>query len=362
MVRALAGDSTMTSLCATGRLLILCCAVMTCPVGPRQGSACRQRPCKPVQCTVPGPRRGRAPAHWSTSAGSGSGDDSFPASRDRTYDAVPRRRQQGHHHGQHEVEHDVLAEQQPVHDGHVQAGAHPECDDGAHREAASGRETTRDQRAGQHERDEQRVDVAEKSDGLAEGDRDDELGPGAHFFLLDESMGPQHPWARRAGASARMLVRLPLESEARGPGGQYGPVMHTSVWRRIEPVDLVVAAGMTLALQAEIWFPGALGAGTVTEDRLLLSVTSLAISLPLAFRRTLPWTVAVIALGAEVAQEVLSTPPEGLANLLAMLIVCYSLGRYARRPRGYAGIALIVAASFGMGQDLADNAFVLLLL
>ena len=32
-----------------------------------------------------------------------------------------------------------------------------------------------------------------------------------------------------------------------------------------------------------------------------------------------------------------------------MLLVCYSLGRYARRPRGYAGIALIVAASFGMG-------------
>ena len=150
--------------------------------------------------------------------------------------------------------------------------------------------------------------------------------------------------------------------EARVPGGQYGPVMRTSVWSRIEPVDLVVAAAMTLALQAEIWLPGALGAESVTEDRLLLSVTSLAISLPLVFRRTLPWTVAVIALGAEVAQEVLSTPPEGLANLLAMLVVCYSLGRYARRPRGYAGIALIVAASFGMGQDLADNTFVLLLL
>ena len=138
--------------------------------------------------------------------------------------------------------------------------------------------------------------------------------------------------------------------------------MRTSVWSRIEPVDLVVGAALTLALQAEIWFPGAFGADTVTEDRLLLSVTSLAISLPLVFRRALPWTVAVIALGAEVAQQVLSTPPEGLANLAAMLLVSYSLGRYARRPRGYAGIALIVAASFGMGVDLADKTFVLLIL
>ena len=45
-----------------------------------------------------------------------------------------------------------------------------------------------------------------------------------------------------------------------------------------------------------------------------------------------------------------------------MLLVCYSLGRYARRPRGYAGILLIAAVAFGVGQDLADNTFVLLVL
>ena len=138
--------------------------------------------------------------------------------------------------------------------------------------------------------------------------------------------------------------------------------MRTSVWSRIEPVDLVVAAAMTLALQAEIWFPGALGAESVTEDRLLLSVTSLAISLPLVFRRTLPWTVAVIALGAEVAQEVLSTPPEGLGQPAGHARRLLLVGSVCEAPAGYAGIALIVAASFGMGQDLADNTFVLLLL
>lgn len=130
----------------------------------------------------------------------------------------------------------------------------------------------------------------------------------------------------------------------------------------MEPVDVVVAAALTLALQAEIWFAGALGAQTVHEDRLLLSMTSLAITVPLIVRRSRPWTVAIVGLGAEVAQQLLTTPPEGLGNLLAMLLICYSLGRYAARPRGYAGILLIAVVSFGVGEDLADNTFVLLVL
>jgi signal transduction histidine kinase len=138
--------------------------------------------------------------------------------------------------------------------------------------------------------------------------------------------------------------------------------MRTTTWSRLEPVDLVVAAALTLALQAEIWIPGVLGAESVTEDRLLLSLTSLAVSIPLVVRRTHPWPMAIIALGAEVVQQLLTTPPEGLANLVTMLLVCYSLGRYARRPRGYAGILLIAAVAFGVGQDLADNTFVLLVL
>ena len=44
--------------------------------------------------------------------------------------------------------------------------------------------------------------------------------------------------------------------------------------------------------------------------------------------------MAILALGAEVAQNLLATTPEGLGNLLAMLVVCYSLGRYAKRPAG----------------------------
>jgi signal transduction histidine kinase len=131
---------------------------------------------------------------------------------------------------------------------------------------------------------------------------------------------------------------------------------------RADPIDVVVALALTLAVQGEIWAPGMFGADTGLEDRPLLSVLSLAICLPLAVRRTWPWAVAVIALGAEVAMGRLATPPEGLANLLAMLVATYSLGRFARRPGRYAGIALVAAAAFGVGEDLADNVFVLVVL
>ena len=133
-------------------------------------------------------------------------------------------------------------------------------------------------------------------------------------------------------------------------------------WARFEPVDLVVALALTLATQAEIWAPDLLGADTGLTERPLLSVTSLAITLPLVLRRTMPWLVAVVALGFEVLQSLLATPADGLANLLAMLVTVYSLGRYARRPTGYAGGVLVATAALGLGEDGADKAFVLLVL
>jgi signal transduction histidine kinase len=132
--------------------------------------------------------------------------------------------------------------------------------------------------------------------------------------------------------------------------------------RQVEPVDLVVALALTLAMQAEIWAPHLMGAGADLADRPALAATSLAISASLSLRRVFPWPVAVVALGAEVAQSRMETPPEGLANLIAMLLVAYSLGRFAERPVGYAGIGLVAVASFGIGGDLADHVFVLLVL
>ncbi len=100
--------------------------------------------------------------------------------------------------------------------------------------------------------------------------------------------------------------------------------------RRPDAVDLVVALAFTLALQVEIWAPHLTGADTDLVQRPALSALSLAISLPLAFRRTRRGRRASSSLAAAAVLGRLDTPPEGLANLAAMLVVAYSLGRFTR--------------------------------
>ncbi len=131
---------------------------------------------------------------------------------------------------------------------------------------------------------------------------------------------------------------------------------------RVDPVDLVLALAATVALQAEILAPALLGSAAMDDERAWLAASSLLITGPLAFRRTAPWAVATVALAVEVLQDQIGVASDGLANLLAMLMVTYSLGRFAARPAGYAGAALVAGASFGIGEDLADNLFVLIVL
>ena len=127
---------------------------------------------------------------------------------------------------------------------------------------------------------------------------------------------------------------------------------------RVEPVDLVIGLAFTLALQVEIWAPHLLGADADLVQRPMLSVLSLGISLPLVARRTAPWAAALVALTCEALMGRADTPPEGLANLAAMLLIAYSLGRHAPRPRGYAGILPILVCSMIVGEEAADRAFV----
>ena len=140
------------------------------------------------------------------------------------------------------------------------------------------------------------------------------------------------------------------------------PLMRTPSWTRIEPLDVVLALALTVATQAEIWAPGLVGGDASLSHRPLMSVISLGLSIPLMARRALPWAVAGVSFGCETVLGQFPTPPEGLANLVTMLLVSWSLGRYARPPAGYAGILLVAAVSAGVGQDLADNLFVLLVL
>ena len=127
--------------------------------------------------------------------------------------------------------------------------------------------------------------------------------------------------------------------------------------RRLDGVDLVVALAFSLALQVEIWAPQLTGADDDLSQRPALSVLSLAISVPLAFRRTAPWPAGLIALAAAAGLGLMETPPEGLANFAAMLVVTYSLGRFTDRPLGYAGIVPVLACAATLGEDLADKSF-----
>ncbi len=128
--------------------------------------------------------------------------------------------------------------------------------------------------------------------------------------------------------------------------------------RRPDAVDLVVALAFTLALQVEIWAPHLTGAEPDLVQQPALSALSLGISLPLALRRTHPWPAGLVALAAAALMGRMDTPPEGLANLVAMLVVAYSLGRYTGRPLGYGGIVSVLACAATLGDDPADQAFV----
>ena len=128
-------------------------------------------------------------------------------------------------------------------------------------------------------------------------------------------------------------------------------------------VDLVLAAALTLASQAEIWAPRLMpGVADATGARTLLAVTTLAMTVPLVFRRTRPLTVLVVVLGAAAVQGWLTTPTEGLSTLLAMLVAACSSSAYAS-PRGAAaGAAALVVGVTVLGQETGDAAFLAIVL
>ncbi len=128
--------------------------------------------------------------------------------------------------------------------------------------------------------------------------------------------------------------------------------------RRPTTVDIVVAAALTLATQVEIWAPGVLpGVGEVTGSRPVLSVTTLAMTLPLALRRTAPVAVLVVVFGAAVVQSWLTTPTEGLSTLAAMLVAAYSSSAFAGAARATLSAATILVAVALLARAEGDGAF-----
>jgi DNA-binding CsgD family transcriptional regulator len=125
--------------------------------------------------------------------------------------------------------------------------------------------------------------------------------------------------------------------------------------------DCVVSVALTLSGQAEIWAPAVMpGVGEVAGSAPLLTVTSLAMTLPLALRRTFPLGVLVTVFGAAALQGWLTQPIEGLSALAAMLIAAYSSSAFSRPGRAIGGAVILLLGIALVGLVAGDVAFMAL--
>ena len=120
--------------------------------------------------------------------------------------------------------------------------------------------------------------------------------------------------------------------------------------------DVVLAVALALLALVEILWPGGfIATGQIDGDRAALVPTALAMTLPLAWRRRWPLATVLVVFGAAALQELLSTPPDGIAGVTALLVASYSVAVYSDRRRAIVGLAgaLTLSVSSGVG----DTAF-----
>ena len=114
-------------------------------------------------------------------------------------------------------------------------------------------------------------------------------------------------------------------------------------------VDVALAAALGVIGQTLLW------TGAVDEGSLAVTCPCyLLISLAIAVRRQHPVLMAVTVAAAWVVQSALALPPTSLWALVVILIVAFSAGAYAAGRAGYAGGALLVAATYA-GAWLEPN-------
>jgi signal transduction histidine kinase len=125
--------------------------------------------------------------------------------------------------------------------------------------------------------------------------------------------------------------------------------------------DLVLAVGLALLALAEIWWPGGfVASGPIEGNETVLVPTALAMTLPLALRRRWPLATVLVVFGAAALQELLSTPPDGIAGVTALLIASYSVAAYSERRPAIVGLTGALAASLSGGVGDAAFAWVLI--
>jgi signal transduction histidine kinase len=117
--------------------------------------------------------------------------------------------------------------------------------------------------------------------------------------------------------------------------------------------DVALAAALTAFVQADIWTDD----GYLTGSKPFLALTSLLMTVPLAWRRRYPLGVALVVSGAillQVAVEDGPHPPDG--PFLAWIVTSYSIAAHARLRTAVAGgLPLIVAVdlwAYRTGDDL----------
>ena len=125
--------------------------------------------------------------------------------------------------------------------------------------------------------------------------------------------------------------------------------------------DLVLAVGLALLALAEIWWPGGfVSSGPIEGNRAVLVPTALAMTLPLALRRRWPLATVLVVFGAAALQELLSTPPDGIAGVTGLLVASYSVAAYSERRPAIVGLTGALALSLFGGIDDAAFAWVLI--
>ncbi|HSS81633.1 MAG TPA: histidine kinase, partial [Gaiellaceae bacterium] len=128
--------------------------------------------------------------------------------------------------------------------------------------------------------------------------------------------------------------------------------------RKLPRVDVVLALLLAAYAQLEIWHPAwALGVSNVTGTKAVLSVTALAMTLPVAVRRRFPLAAVVIVMVATAVQAVSTTPTEGLAGIIAGLLCVYSVAAYSDTTRASIGAAVAFAAIAAQANNAGDLAF-----
>jgi signal transduction histidine kinase len=128
-------------------------------------------------------------------------------------------------------------------------------------------------------------------------------------------------------------------------------------------LDVALAAALTALALLELWWPGGfVGTGSVEGSRAVLVPTSLAMTVPLAFRRRRPVAVALIVFAAAAAQELLTTPPQGLSAVLALLVASYSVAAHSDKRGAVVALLAALALTTVFGDNAGDAAFAALLL